>query len=90
MGAWAPHDSIGGRLPPRSMSVFGQPSSIWRELTGIAMVLKDCPDEEDLNNLTDSLSTIVLLLSNAPQRSAAVALSAYGASVAAAFSSAGQ
>ena len=27
------------------------------------MVLKDCPDEEDLNILTDSLSAIVLLLS---------------------------
>ncbi len=27
------------------------------------MVLKDCPDEEDLNILTDSLSAIVLLQS---------------------------
>jgi hypothetical protein len=55
--------SLGCRLPPRSVSVFGQPSSIRPELTGIAMVLKDCPDEEDLNILTDSLSAIVLLRS---------------------------
>jgi len=59
----AAYVSIGGRLPPRSVSVFGQPSSIRPELTGIAMVLKDCPDEEDLNILTDSLSAIVLLRS---------------------------
>ncbi len=55
----AAYVSIGGRLPPRSVSVFGQPSSIRPELTGVAMVLKDCPDEEDLNILTDSLSAIV-------------------------------
>jgi hypothetical protein len=40
----AAYVSIGGLLPPRSVSVFGQPSSIWPELTGIAMVLKDCLD----------------------------------------------
>ena len=59
----ASYVSIGGRLPPRSVSVLGQPSSIRPELTGIAMVLKDCQDEEDLNILTDSLSAIVLLRS---------------------------
>ena len=32
-------------------------------MTGIAMALKDCPDEEDLNILTDSLSAMVLLRS---------------------------
>ena len=59
----AAYVSIGGRLPSRSVSVFGQPSSIRPELTGIAMALKDCPDEEDLNILTDSLSAMVLLRS---------------------------
>ena len=41
------------RLPARSVAVFGPPSSLRPELTGIAM---DCPGEEDLNILTDSLS----------------------------------
>ena len=59
----AAYVSIGGRLPPQSVSVFGQPSSIRPELTGIAMALKDCSDEDDLNILTDSLSAIVLLRS---------------------------
>ena len=59
----AAYVSIGGRLPSQSVSVFGQPSSILPELTGIAMALKDCPDEEDLNILTDSLSAIMLLRS---------------------------
>ena len=59
----AAYVSIGGRLPPRSVIVFGQPSSIRPELTGIAMALKDCLDEEDLNILTDGLSAIVLLRS---------------------------
>jgi hypothetical protein len=48
------------RLTARSVSVFDQPSSIWQELTGIALALEDCPDEEDLNILTDSLSSIQL------------------------------
>ncbi len=51
----AAYVSIGGRLPPRRVSVFGQPSSIRPELTGIAMALKNCQDEEDLNIFTDSL-----------------------------------
>ena len=45
------------------MSVFGQPSSIRPESTGIIIALKDCSDEEDLNILTDCLSAIVLLRS---------------------------
>jgi hypothetical protein len=49
----------GGRLTAHSVSVFGQPSSIRAELTAI----KDCPGEEDLNVLTDSLSSLQLLMS---------------------------
>jgi hypothetical protein len=45
------------RLPPRSVAVFGQPSSI----RGIALALEDCPGEEDLNTITDSLSSMRLL-----------------------------
>ena len=51
------------RLPPRSVAVFGQPSSIRPELTGIALALEDCPGGEDLNILTDSLSSMRLLKS---------------------------
>ena len=39
-------------------AAFGQPSSIRPELTGIALALEDCPGEEDLNILTDSLSSM--------------------------------
>ncbi len=53
----------GGRLPVRSVTVFGQPSSIRPELTGITLALEDCPGEEDLNVLTDSLSSMQLLMS---------------------------
>ena len=49
-----------GRLPSRSVAVFGQPSSIRPELTGLALALEGCPDEEDLNILTDSLSAMKL------------------------------
>ena len=52
-----------GRLPARSVAVFGQPSSLRPELTGIAIALEDCPSEEDLNILTDSLSSMRLLKS---------------------------
>ncbi len=48
-------------LPSRSVAVFGQPSSIRPELTGIALALEDCPGEEDLNILKDSLSSMRLL-----------------------------
>jgi ribonuclease HI len=52
-----------GRMPARSVAVFGQPSSIRPELTGIALAVEDCPGEEDLNILTDSLSSMQLLRS---------------------------
>jgi len=51
------------RLPSRSVAVFGPPSSIRPELTGIALALEDCPGEEDLNIITDSLSSMRLLKS---------------------------
>jgi ribonuclease HI len=51
------------RLPARSVAVFGQPSSLRPELSGIALALEDCPGEEDLNVLTDSLSAMRLLRS---------------------------
>ena len=51
------------RLPARSVAVFGPPSSLRPELTGIAIALEDCPGEEDLNILTDSLSSMLLLKS---------------------------
>ena len=51
------------RLPARSVAVFGPPSSLRPELTGIAIALEDCPGEEDLNILTDSLSSMRLLRS---------------------------
>jgi hypothetical protein len=52
-----------GRLPARGVAVFGQPSSLRPELTGIALALEDCPGEEDRNVLTDSLSSMRLLKS---------------------------
>ena len=51
------------RLPARSVAVFGPPSSLRPELTGIAIALEDCPGEEDLTILTDSLSSMRLLKS---------------------------
>jgi hypothetical protein len=55
-----------GRLPARSdgsVAVFGQSSSLLPDLTGIALVLEDCPGEEDLNILIDSPSSMRLLQS---------------------------
>ncbi len=49
------------RLPSRSVAVFGQRSSIRPELTEIALALDECPGEEDLNIITDSLSSMRLL-----------------------------
>jgi hypothetical protein len=49
-------------MQARSVAVFGQPSSIRPELTGIALALEGCPAEEDLNILTDSLSSMRLLM----------------------------
>ena len=51
------------RLPARSVAVFGPPSSLRPELTAIAIALEDCPGEEDLTILTDSLSSMRLLKS---------------------------
>jgi hypothetical protein len=51
------------RLPARSVAVFGQPSSIRQELTGIALAIEACPSEDDLIILTDSLRTMRLLQS---------------------------
>ncbi len=52
-----------GRLPARRVAVFGQPSSRLPELIGLALALEYCPGEEDLNILTDSLSSMRLLKS---------------------------
>jgi hypothetical protein len=41
--------------------VFGQPATIQQEMTGIAIDQEDCLEEEDLNILTDSLSSMQLL-----------------------------
>ena len=51
------------RLQARSIAVYGPPSSIRQELTGMALALVDCPRETDLNILTDSLSAMQLLKS---------------------------
>jgi len=42
-------------------AVFGSASSLRPELTGITLALEDCPQDEDLNILTDSLSSMLLL-----------------------------
>jgi hypothetical protein len=49
------------RLPSYSVVIFGQPSSIRPELTGITLALEDCPGKEDHNIITDSLSSMRLL-----------------------------
>ena len=51
------------RIQSRSVAVYGPLSSIRRrpELTGISLAVEDCPIEEDLNILTDSLSALQLL-----------------------------
>jgi ribonuclease HI len=55
-----------GRVQARSVAVFGQLSSIRPELTGIALALEECPIEEDLTILTDSLSSMDLLQGLSP------------------------
>jgi hypothetical protein len=50
-------------LPAHSVAVFGQLALLRQELTGIALALEDSPGEEDLNILTDSLSSMRLLKS---------------------------
>ena len=54
---------MGNRIQARSAAVFGSASSIRPELTGITIALEDCPEDEDLNILTDSLSSMLLLKS---------------------------
>ena len=54
---------MGTRIQARSVAVFGSPSSLRPELTGIAIALEECPEDEDLNILTDSLSSMLLLKS---------------------------
>jgi len=54
---------MGPRLRARSTAVFGSALSLRPELTGISIALEDCPVEEDLNILTDSLSSMLLLKS---------------------------
>ena len=54
---------MGNRIQARSVAVFGSASSIRPELTAITIALEDCPEEEDLNILTDSLSSMRLLKS---------------------------
>ena len=44
------------------MAVFGPPSSIRPELSGISLAVEDNPVEEDLGVLTDSLSMHVVKL----------------------------
>jgi hypothetical protein len=60
-----------GPMQAHSVTVFGQPSSIRPELTGIALALEGCPAEEDLNILTDSLSSMRLVALPSPREAAA-------------------
>jgi hypothetical protein len=52
-----------GRIPARSVAVYGSPSSLRPELTGIALACEASPMDEDLTILTDSLSSMCLLKS---------------------------
>ncbi len=52
-----------GSLPALIVAVFGQPSSLRPELTGVTMALEDCLGEEELTILPDSLSSMRLLKS---------------------------
>jgi hypothetical protein len=40
---------MGTRIQARSVAVFGSASSLLPDLTGIALALEDCPQDEDLN-----------------------------------------
>ena len=55
--------SINGRVPARSVAVYGPPSSLRPELTAFALACEDSPLGEDLTALTDSLSGMLLLKS---------------------------
>jgi hypothetical protein len=72
------------RMQARSVTVFGQPSSIRQELAATAIAqaaaLEGCPAEEDLNILADSLSSVRLLM-GMQQRGLPLSLSSYRHSV---------
>ena len=55
--------AMGDKIQSRSVTVYGPPSTIRPELTGIALAVEECPLEEDLTILTDSLSAMQLLQS---------------------------
>lgn len=55
--------SMGGRIPARSVAVFGSASSTRPELTAIALALEESPPDEDLTILTDSLVAMTTLFS---------------------------
>ena len=59
----AAYVSKDGRLPARSVAVYGSPSSLRPELTAIGLACEDSPIDEDLTVLTDSLSSMTLLKS---------------------------
>jgi len=52
-----------GCVPARSVAVYGSPSSLRPELTGIALACEASPMDQDLTILTDSLSSMCLLKS---------------------------
>ena len=55
--------SMGGRIPARSVAVFGSASSTRPELTAIALALEKCPSTDNLTILTDSLDSLTTLFS---------------------------
>ena len=55
--------SMGGRIPARSVTVFGSASSTRPELTAIALALETCPSIDNLTILTDSLDSLTTLFS---------------------------
>ena len=52
-----------GRMPARSVAVYGSPSSLRPELTAVALACEDSPLDQDLTILTDSLTGMRLLKS---------------------------
>ena len=57
----AAYVALGSRIPPRSFVVLGPPSSMRAELSAIDQAVADAPEQEELNILTDSLSSIIKL-----------------------------
>jgi len=58
----AAYVALGNKIPPRAFIVLGPPSSMRAELSGLDQALADGPNEE-LTLLTDSLSSILKLMS---------------------------